>query len=279
MSDRSAFVTRFAPSPTGLLHRGHAYSALVAFDAAAQAGGRFLLRIEDIDTARCREAFTTAIFEDLAWLGIAWAGPVIFQSRRAPAYAAALERLRGAGVLYRCFRTRAEVLAETASAPHEPQAPFFGEALDGATEARLLADEAPFAWRLSIRAAHAALGGFHGLTFTDELLGETAADPWRTGDVVVARKDLGVAYHLAAVVDDGESGVTCVIRGEDLIEACHIQRLLQTLLGLPQPLYRHHRLILRADGRRFAKRDTTETLRALRADGVTPERLRHELGL
>jgi glutamyl-Q tRNA(Asp) synthetase len=278
VSDRSAFVARFAPSPTGLLHRGHAFSALLAFDASARAGGRFLLRIEDIDTARCRDEFTAAIFEDLAWLGITWAAPVVFQSRRLAAYAAALERLRGAGLVYRCFRTRAEVLAEIASAPHGPQAPFFGEGLDEAAEARLLADDAPFAWRLSIRAAHTALGGFQRLTFTDEALGETAADPWRAGDVVVARKDLGVAYHLAVVVDDADTGVTHVIRGEDLIEACHVQRLLQALLGLPTPLYRHHRLILRADGRRFAKRDSTETLRALRADGMTPERLRVELG-
>ncbi|MGH7024993.1 MAG: tRNA glutamyl-Q(34) synthetase GluQRS [Caulobacteraceae bacterium] len=275
----AGFVTRFAPSPSGLLHRGHAYSAILAHDAAAKAGGRFLLRIEDIDTARCRPEFTEAIFEDLAWLGLAWEEPVVFQSRRGDAYAAALASLRERGLLYRCFKTRAQVLAEIGRAPHGPRAPFFGQALDPEEEARRLAEGAPFAWRLSIRAAEAALGGFSGLAFVDHARGEIAADPWRAGDVILARKDLGVAYHLAVVADDADAGVTCVIRGEDLLEACHIQRLLQALLVIPTPTYRQHRLILRADGRRFAKRDTAETLRSLRGRGMTPAQLRAELGL
>lgn len=276
---RAPFVTRFAPSPTGLLHRGHAFSALTAFDAAVREGGRFLLRIEDIDVARSRPQFTAAIFEDLTWLGISWEAPVRFQSQRQDAYLAALERLRDDGFLYRCFRTRAEVAADIGRAPHGLQAPFFGKSLAPAAEARLLAAGAPFAWRLSIRAAAEALGGFSRLAFKDETLGEIAADPWRAGDVVIARKDLGVAYHLAAVVDDAEFGVTCVIRGDDLLDACHVQRLIQALLNLPSPCYRHHRLILRDDGKRFAKRDSGETLRALRGAGVTPTRLRTELGL
>jgi glutamyl-Q tRNA(Asp) synthetase len=279
VSGAAAFVTRFAPSPTGLLHRGHAYSALLASDAADLAGGRLLLRIEDIDAARCREEFTAAILEDLAWLGVAWEGPVVFQSQRMPLYRAALERLISAGLVYRCFKTRAEVLAKIGHAPHAVQAPYFGRPPDSAEEVRLLASAAPFAWRLSVRAAEAALGGFSGLAFADAGRGERIADPWRSGDVVLARKDLGVAYHLAAVVDDADTGVTCVIRGEDLLEACHVQRLLQALLDIPTPAYRHHRLILRPDGKRFAKRDADETLRALRERGVAPMTLRAELGL
>jgi glutamyl-Q tRNA(Asp) synthetase len=279
VSGPAGFVTRFAPSPTGLLHRGHAFSALLASDAAANAGGRFLLRIEDIDAARCREAFAGAIFEDLAWLGIAWEPPVVFQSRRMAAYGAALERLKAAGLVYRCFKTRAEVLARIGHAPHGAQAPYVGAAPEPAEEARLLGSGAPFAWRLSIAAAEAALGGFADLVFADDGRGHIVADPWRSGDVVLARKDLGVAYHLAVVVDDAEAGVTLVVRGEDLIEACHVQRLLQALLGLPTPTYRHHPLILRPDGKRFAKRDTAETLRALRERGMTGAALRAELGL
>ncbi|HEY5288685.1 MAG TPA: tRNA glutamyl-Q(34) synthetase GluQRS [Caulobacteraceae bacterium] len=270
----AGFVTRFAPSPSGHLHRGHAYSALLAADAATEAGGRFLLRIEDIDTARSRPEFVDAIFEDLAWLEIGWETPVVFQSRRSDAYARALAALRDKGLLYRCFRTRSEVIDEIGRAPHGPQAPFFSEPLEPAAETSRLSEGAPFAWRLSVRAAEAALGGFAGLTFHDQARGEIAADPWRAGDVVLARKDGGVAYHLAVTLDDAEAGVSCVIRGEDLIEACHVQRMLQALLGLPAPTYLHHRLILRPDGQRFAKRDTTETLRALREAGVTPARLR-----
>jgi glutamyl-Q tRNA(Asp) synthetase len=278
-SNGAPFTTRFAPSPTGLLHRGHAYSALTAFDAAALAGGRFCLRIEDIDTARCRPEFTSAIFEDMAWLGIAWAEPVVVQSGRTDRYAAALAHLKAAGLLYRCFKTRAQVLDAIGRAPHGPEAPYFGEALDDAEGALLIDAGAPFAWRLSIRAAEALLGGFADLEFTEEGVGPISADPWRAGDVILARKDLGVAYHLAAVVDDADADVTHVIRGEDLKEACHIQRLLQALLDLPTPVYRHHRLILGPDGTRLAKRDTGDTLRALRDRGVTPADLRRELGL
>jgi glutamyl-Q tRNA(Asp) synthetase len=194
-------------------------------------------------------------------------------------YQAALARLRDAGLLYRCFKTRAQVLDAIGQAPHGSQAAYFGQALEAAEEARLLETGAPFAWRLSIRGAEAALGGFARLAFIEEGAGPIAADPWRAGDVILARKDLGVAYHLAAVVDDADSGVTHVIRGEDLKDACHIQRLLQALLGAPAPTYRHHRLILGPDGRRLAKRDAGETLRALRQAGVTPTDIRQGLGL
>lgn len=273
------FTTRFAPSPTGLLHRGHAFSAITAHDAARTAGGRFLLRIEDIDKERCRSEFTAAILEDLAWLGIEWDATVVFQSQRGEAYVAALDDLRARGFLYRCFRTRAEVLAAIGSAPHGPEAPFFGDRLDPADEQRRVDAGEPFAWRLSLAQAERALGGFDGLAFEDAALGEVTADPRIAGDVILARKGLGVAYHLAVVVDDAAMGVTSVIRGEDLRQSCHIQRLLQALLGLPTPIYSHHRMILGAEGRRLAKRDSAETVRALRAVGVTPEKLRAELGL
>ena len=280
----AAFVTRFAPSPTGRLHRGHAFSALTAFAAAGSAGGRLLLRLEDIDTARCRPEFAEAILDDLAWLGLAWETPVLRQSTRAAAYADALDALRARGLLYRCFRTRREVMADIARAPHEAATPVSPGPIPAAEEAVRLARGDPWAWRLSLDAARKDLGGFDGLTFVEEDAGPDgeqgpiAARPETAGDVVLARKDLGVSYHLAAVVDDAWQGVTHVIRGRDLFEAAHIQRLLQALLRLPTPTYRHHRLILRPDGRRFAKRDTAETLRDLRARGVTPAALRAELG-
>ena len=283
----SGFVTRFAPSPTGLLHRGHAFSALLASQAARAAGGRFLLRIEDIDTERCRAAYDAAILGDLAWLGLNWEQPVRRQSAHLEHYRAALERLRARGLLYRCFRTRRQVLDGIAGAPHEAGAPpFHGEALPPDEEARRVAAGEPFAWRLSLEAARKALGPAWGdLAFTEEGVGpagETgliSVRPEIAGDVILARKDLGVAYHLAVVADDALQGVTHVIRGHDLFEAAHVQRLLQALLDLPAPVYRHHRLILRPDGKRFAKRDTTETLADIRAHGVTPGDLRRELGL
>jgi glutamyl-Q tRNA(Asp) synthetase len=238
-----------------------------------------VLRVEDIDAARCRPAFTEAILEDLAWLGLTWDGPVVSQSERMAAYAAALDQLRERRLLYRCFRTRAEVAAAIGQAPHGPQKPFFGEPLSAKEDAEQMADGASFAWRLSIAAAEEALGGFSSLDFVDTARGRIAADPWAAGDVVLARKDLGVAYHLAVVVDDADQGVTLVVRGEDLLDACHIQRLLQALLGLPAPLYRHHRLVLGRDGKRLAKRDKSETLRALREANVTPDQIRADLGL
>ena len=271
------FVTRFAPSPTGYLHRGHAFSALTAFEAAREAGGRFLLRIEDIDRERCRPEYEAAIYEDLAWLGLEWEEPVRRQSDHLTDYQAALEQLKGRGLLYRCFKTRKE-LAEIQSAPHGLPEVFRGGPLHLNEEERWLAEGRPYAWRLSLDAARAMVGNWAGLTFVEEGKGVIRAQPDLAGDVVLARKDVGVAYHLAVVVDDALQGVTHVIRGEDLFEATHIQRLLQELLGLPTPTYRHHRLLTGPDGKRFAKRDKAETLRALRERGVTPAELRTALG-
>jgi len=278
-------VTRFAPSPTGNLHRGHAFSALTAAKAAADAGGRFLVRIEDIDTARCRPEYEQAILDDLAWLGLTWETPVRRQSEHLEDYHAALARLREDGLVYRCFRTRAEVLAEIASAPHGPAEAFVGAPLPAAEEARRLGAGEPFAWRLSMAAARQKLGAaFEALSFVEQWSGPRgehgliAARPEAAGDVIVARKDLGVAYHLAVVVDDALQGVTLVVRGADLFDATPVQRLLQALLGLAEPAYRHHRILVGPDGKRYAKRDRAETLQEIRRSGQSAGALRAELG-
>jgi glutamyl-Q tRNA(Asp) synthetase len=276
------FATRFAPSPTGYLHRGHAFSALTAFGAARAAGGRFVLRVEDIDATRSRPAYEAAIREDLAWLGLDWEQPVRRQSGHLSDYHEAIEALRDRGLVYRCFRTRKEL--DIGRAPHELQTPFVGGPLPAGEEAERLAHGEAFAWRLSLAAARDALDGFEALNFVEEgagPAGETGlivAHPEIAGDIVLARKDVGVAYHLAVVLDDALQGITHVIRGEDLFEAAHIQRLLQALLGLPTPTYRHHRLLTGPDGKRYAKRDRAQTLRELRAEGVTPHALRAEMG-
>ena len=279
------FATRFAPSPTGLLHRGHAFSALTTHEAARKVGGRFILRIEDIDRTRCRPEFEAAILEDLRWLGLRWPEPVRRQSEHMDDYGGALASLRDRGLLYRDFRSRREVAEAAASAPHAPEiAPSPGP-LPPTEETALLEAARPFAWRLSLAAARAALGpAFDSLTFVEDQVGPAGepvvfpARPAEAGDIVLARKDVGVAYHLAVVVDDAFQGITHVIRGHDLFEATGVQRLLQELLGLPEPVYRHHRLLTDAEGRRYAKRDRAETLAALRAGGMTRERVRTELG-
>jgi glutamyl-Q tRNA(Asp) synthetase len=278
-------ITRFAPSPTGYLHRGHAFSALTAFDAARAANGRFILRIEDIDATRCRPEYETAILEDLEWLGIRWEQPVRRQSEHMADYETALARLEHKGLIYRCFRTRKEIAQAAASAPHGPVEAFRGGPLHPNEEDRFLEEGRPFAWRLSLDAARDRVGAFQKLSFREEgqgpagQRGRIVIRPETAGDVVLARKDVGVAYHLAVVVDDAKQKVTQVIRGEDLFEATHIQRLLQVLLGLPTPVYRHHKLLTDAEGRRFAKRDKAQTLREIRESGVTPQALRAELGL
>lgn len=280
----AAFVTRFAPSPTGYLHRGHAFSALTAFDAARAGGGRFLLRIEDIDATRCQARYEAAILEDLGWLGLRWETPVRRQSDHMADYAGALRSLGERGLIYRCFRTRREVAEAIESAPHGAMEVFRGAPLSPAEEERRIEAGAPYAWRLSLDAAERTLGDFTALAFTEEGHGPKGehglirARPELGGDVVLARKDVGVAYHLAVTVDDALQGVTHVIRGQDLFEAAHVQRLLQALLALPTPTYRHHRLLTDAAGKRFAKRDRAETLRSLRDQGVTAAELRTELG-
>jgi len=279
------FVTRFAPSPTGRLHKGHAFSALTAWRAAKDAGGRFLLRIEDIDPTRCRPEFEAGIYEDLAWLGLDWETPVRRQSDHLADYAAVVEALDRRGLLYRCFRTRKEILDAIGDAPHGPAEAARPGPHPADEEARLLAEGRPFAWRLSLDRAREALGGaaWDGLKFIEEGLGpdgETGrikARPETAGDVVLARKDAGTAYHLAVTHDDALQKVSHVIRGQDLFEATHIQRLIQALMGWPAPVYRHHRLLAGPDGRRYAKRDRSVTLAELRASGLTPDRLRAEL--
>ncbi|MCL4714559.1 MAG: tRNA glutamyl-Q(34) synthetase GluQRS [Hyphomonadaceae bacterium] len=275
-----SFVTRFAPSPTGYLHLGHALSALTAFDAARAANGRFLLRIEDIDLGRARPEFEAAIYEDLAWLGLSWEEPVRRQSEHMAEYAEPLQDLIGRGLVYRCFRTRKEIADAIASAPHgAAEERFAGEALPAEEEAQRLAAGDAFAWRLSLKKARAALGpAYFALVFEDETA-PVRAEPERHGDVVLARKDFGASYHLASVWDDALQGVTHVTRGEDLREAAHLHVLLQKLLGLPQPVYRHHRLVLGEDGKRLAKRDRSATLRALRDAGKTPADVRALVGL
>ncbi len=278
-------ASRFAPSPSGYLHRGHAFSALTAARAASELGGRFILRIEDIDAERCRPAFERAIFEDLAWLGLTWETPVRRQSDHLADYQTALNGLRAEGLVYRCFKSRREILDEIARAPHGPQAPYRGAPLPQDEEARLIDQGAAFAWRLSLDAVRARLGpALEALSFVEEGSGPggecgiIAARPEAAGDVILARKGLEVSYHLAVVVDDALQGVSHVVRGQDLFEATHIQRLLQALLGLPTPAYRHHRLLLGPDGKRYAKRDKAETLREIRGRGVTAGSLRAELG-
>lgn len=281
----SAFVTRFAPSPTGLLHKGHAFSALTAWAAAQDAGGRFILRIEDTDFTRCRPEYEAAVYEDLAWLGVDWETPVRRQSDHRADYDAALDALREQGVLYRCFRTRRELMALAGVAPHADD-PADAQAFSvhphpPHEEAERLARGDAFAWRISLARAAEAVGGFDRLDWLEE--GEDAGvrpvRPERLGDMVLGRKDIGAGYVLASVVDDAAQGISHVIRGVDLSPVTDIQRVLQALLGLPAPVYRHHRLLLDGNGRRFAKRDGAVTLRSLRDSGVSAQMLKAELGV
>lgn len=275
-------VTRFAPSPTGYLHLGHVHSALHGFMAARREGGRFLLRIEDIDTARCRPAYETAIAEDLEWLGLHWDGPIRRQSAHFDDYRSALAVLEARGLLYPCFCSRAEIAAEIArspSAPHGPDGALYpGTCRDLAPgeRERRLANESPFALRLDSARAVASAGG--ALTFEDDRFGTIAARPGQFGDAVLARKDMPTSYHLSVVVDDALQGVTLVTRGEDLLPATHIHRLLQDLLHLPTPRYSHHALITDAAGRRLAKRSDALSIRSLRAAGRTPADVRRMAG-
>ncbi|MBO1074746.1 tRNA glutamyl-Q(34) synthetase GluQRS [Roseomonas marmotae] len=274
----ATIVTRFAPSPTGRLHLGHACSALLGWRAARQAGGRFLLRIEDIDPVRCRPEYTAGILEDLAWLGLDWDGPPRIQSRHLPEYRAALDRLEGMGLLYPCFCTRADIAREVAAIGHAPHGPdgllYPGTCrqLPVAMRAARIAAGEPYALRLDMGAALARLDG--PLWFEEEGRGRLRCDPARFGDVVLARKDIPASYHLCVTHDDALQGVTLVTRAEDLLPATDLHRLLQALMGWPAPRYRHHPLLLGADGKRLSKRDRAPTLEALRAAGRSPEEVR-----
>lgn len=264
-------VTRFAPSPTGLLHLGHAFAAITA----AQSGDGFLLRIEDLDQGRSRDAFIEAIYLDLKWLGLSWDEPVLRQSRRSEAYAAALTRLTVMGLTYPCVCTRKEIgdeIARAGEAQHGPDGPLYPGTC---RHLRAAPDDKPHVLRLDVEKAMAVAGP---LTFREHGKVQTAV-PERFGDIVLARKDLPAAYHLAVVVDDAYQGVTLVTRGEDLSAATHVQRLLQVLLGLPEPDYAHHALVLDETGKKFSKRDQAVTLASLRAAGLTPADIRTRIGL
>lgn len=274
--DSDVTTTRFAPSPTGPLHLGHAYSAVMADDAAPARGGTFRLRIDDIDTGRVRAEYREGIDTDLAWLGLAVDGPVVVQSGRIVLYQAALDRLRDAGLVYPCFCTRAEIAAEiaaSASAPHGADGPVYPgtcRGIDAAIMAdRLAAGGAP-AWRLDVAAGIAQVGP---LTWHDALIGRLTAQAALAGDVVLWRRPSGndgggPAYHLASTIDDADMGIDLVLRGADLVAATHIHRLLQALLDLPTPAYHHHPLVAGADGRRLAKRDDAASLAVLRDHGL-----------
>jgi glutamyl-Q tRNA(Asp) synthetase len=254
--------TRFAPSPTGRLHPGHAFSAIKAHDFARERDGAFLLRVEDIDGTRSRAEHVETILRDLAWLGLTWDGPVVFQSERLALYEAALDRLRAMGLLYPCFCTRADIAASL-TAPHGPDGPVY----PGTCRSLAAPDlSRPHCWRLDVAKALRAIPG--DLTFDDNRHGTIAADPAAHGDVVLARKDAPASYHLAVTIDDAAQGISDVVRGEDLLPATHIHRLLQALLGLPVPRYHHHALLAGPDGQRLAKRHGAPTLAALRESGV-----------
>jgi glutamyl-Q tRNA(Asp) synthetase len=287
-----ALICRFAPSPNGYLHLGHALSALVNFDLARTTGGRFILRIEDIDQARCRSEFETAIYDDLSWLGIAWDGPVERQSEHLDDYRAALARLEGGGLVYPSFESRSAIAALVAAAPgpwpHDPDgAPLYpgtAAALSRSERARRMAAGEPYALRLDIAAAIARLNAAP-LTWSetgsgpDGETGAVVAAPGRWGDVVLGRKEAPGSYHLAVVVDDARQGITHVVRGHDLFWSTSVHRLLQALLGLPEPVYRHHRLLLGPDGRKLSKSTQATALRALRRDGITAAEIRRMVGL
>ncbi len=273
--------TRFAPSPTGRLHLGHAYAASVARELAMESGGEFLLRFEDIDSTRVRPEYFEEIEEDLAWLGLRWNGVPIRQSERLSAYEDALRKLQQLEVIYPCFCTRREIedeISRMREAPQGPEGPLYpGICKRHSTAQReeKIAGGLPFSWRLDAGKA-AALSG--PLDFTDLRHGRIQADPHLLGDVILARKDIGTSYHLAVVVDDAFQAISHVTRGEDLLSSTHVHRLLQCLLELPEPAYLHHRLIVDESGRRLAKRHDALSIQAMRESGRTADSILAELG-
>jgi len=285
-------VFRFAPSPNGYLHLGHAYSALLNFDSARQSGGRFLLRIEDIDPTRCRPEFETAIYEDLAWLGIAWEEPVRRQSEHLSEYRNAVEKLLAQDLVYPSFESRAEIARLVAQReaeapwPRDPDgAPLYpgvAKSLAADQRARLLGSGAPSALRLDMAAACQRAGDIDWVEYGHGPGGETgtvAARPEAWGDVILARRETPTSYHLSVVIDDALQGITEVVRGEDLFWSTSVHRLLQRLLGLPQPAYRHHRLVLDGEGLKLSKSTMATGLRELRAAGATPADIRRLVDL
>lgn len=285
-------VLRFAPSPNGFLHLGHAFSALMNFQSARRREGRFLLRIEDIDTTRCRPAFETAIYEDLAWLGVSWQTPVRRQSEHLADYRAALDRLAALGLLYPSFESRAEIAALVKAReadggwPRDPDgAPLYpgtAKSLTATERERRLRSGAPFALRLDMEAALRLAGDLTWIeqgAGPDGETGEVLARPEAWGDVILARKDIPTSYHLSVVLDDALQGVTEVMRGQDLLRSTAVHRLLQKILDLPQPVYRHHELIRDGSGAKLSKSSGAIGLRELRARGMTPAELRSLVGL
>jgi glutamyl-Q tRNA(Asp) synthetase len=283
---------RFAPSPNGYLHLGHAYSALLNFDSARATGGRFLLRIEDIDATRCRSEFETAIYHDLAWLGLSWEAPVRRQSEHLARYRDAVEKLSTQGLIYPAFESRAEIARlvaqrEAAGAwPRDPDGtplyPGIAKSLASDQRRRLIESGAPYALRLDMAAALGRAGALgwseHG-GGPDGETGQISARPEQWGDVILARKETPTSYHLSVVIDDAVQGVTEVVRGQDMFHATSVHRLLQQLLGLPQPAYRHHRLVMNAAGQKLSKSTDATGLRELRAAGATPADIRRLIGL
>ena len=285
-------IFRFAPSPNGYLHLGHAFSALVNFDEARQSGGRFLLRIEDIDRSRCRAEFEDAIYEDLAWLGIAWETPVRRQSEHLAEYRGALDRLMAQGLVYPGFESRAGIARLVAQKEREgfwprdpdgvPLYPGTARSLSGAQRTQGLQSGAPYALRLDMAAACARAGRLDWIEHGEGPAGETgtvAARPLDWGDVILARKETPTSYHLSVVVDDALQGVSEVMRGADLFWSTSVHRLLQHLLELPKPAYRHHRLVLDESGRKLSKSTKATGLRDLRAAGIGPAEIRRLVGL
>jgi len=274
----SALITRFAPSPTGHLHKGHAYSALKASQLARESGGRFLLRIEDIDDTRCRPENTPQIFEDLTWLGLSWERPVRTQSEHLEDFHAAARTLTEAGWLYPCFCTRKDILREiesTAPPRHGNDGPLYPgtcRQLSGDERSTRIAEGGGHAMRVDINKALEHLGG--APSWLDAIKGPQSGRPETLGDAVIVRKDIGTSYHIAVVHDDALQGITDIVRGVDLFDSTHIHRVLQELLGYPEPTYHHHELLTDEAGERLAKRNQSLTLKSLRENGVPPEEIR-----
>lgn len=272
-------ITRFAPSPTGRLHIGHGWSALQAHDFARENGGTFLLRIEDTDITRCRPEFTKGIYEDLRWLGLSWDG-VVIQSERFGAYEAALEQLKAQGIVYPCFCTRGDIARELAAslhAPHGADGPLYPGTCRGLSpderSARIASGD-PHSWRLDMGEALRRTGPLH---WRDEMAGEVPVERDALGDLIVKGRDRPASYHLAVVVDDAAQGITHVIRGRDVFASTHAHRVLQALLGVPSPIYRHHKLVVDAEGKRLAKRAAGLSLAELRECGIDGIQLAKDL--